>query len=391
MRILHLGKFYPPSHGGMERYLDHLARAQAAGGDEVLVLAHGNPGEQPLERPAPGLTVRRCATAFCVGGYAPVAPGLPLSLALALRRFRPEVVHVHAPNPAMLWAALWTALPPLRAPLVLHWHADVAFPAGRAPAAPVLACWRGVEALALRRARAVIATSRAYAMASAALAPHADRLHIVPSAIPDPGPDAAPLAPDDRAGADALRFLDALPGLRVVAVGRLAHYKGFEVLLRALERFEHAGLCLVGEGEQRRELETLAARPELAGRVQLAGALSNAALDACLRKAHVLCLPSTSRSEAFGLVLLEAMARGLPCVASDVAGSGMAEVLGQGEAGLLVPPGDTQALALALARLDADAALRETLGRAGRQRYLEHYDIVAVERATRAVYAAAQS
>lgn len=380
----------------METFLQHLALQQAAQGHEVLVLAHarGNassavPGAAPgMERPTPGLTVVRVGAPWLVGGYAPLAPAMPLAHLRALVSFRPQVLHVHAPNGAALWPALMRG----GAALVLHWHADVEFPPDRGPSPLLLSCWRGLESFVLGRSHAVIATSRAYLEASPALAPYRAKCHVAPLGLAEP---VAPTGcvPAGRsgegggAGEAALLFLDAAPGLRVVAVGRLAHYKGFRHLLQALLHAPEASLCLVGGGEQRPALEDfIAARPELAGRVLLAGELGDAALDACLRRAHVLCLPSLSRSEAFGMVLLEAMARGLPCVASDVPGSGMAEVLGQGRAGMLVPPGDAQTLALALQRLAQGGPLRQGLGLAGLERFGACYEISAVARRIDEVY-----
>lgn len=380
MRILHCGKFYPPHHGGMETFLDQLAQAQAAAGDEVLVLAHGS--APALEQPAPRLTVRRAPVAVTLGGYAPLAPTLPFLYFQALRRFRPQIIHVHAPNGAALWPALARFAD--HTPIVLHWHADVQFPVERKPSALLLACWQRLEALALRQADMVIATTQGYLDASPALAPHRSKCRVAPLGLAEPQ-DAPPL---NQAEADhpALRFLDSRPNLRVLAVGRIAHYKGFGLLMQALRAVPGASLCLVGEGEERPQLEALAAEPALLGRVHLAGGVSDAVLDACYRRSHVLCLPSLTRSEAFGMVLLEAMSRGLPCVAANVPGSGMAEVLDQGRAGLLVAPGSVEDLASALGRLATDPALRQRLALAGQERFAACYAMPQVARRIRALY-----
>lgn len=406
MRILHCGKFYPPHRGGMETFLGHLAQAQAAMDDEVLVLAHGGPPLGRLETIGPKLALRRAAVAFTLGGYAPVAPALPLHFLNALRRFRPQVIHVHAPNGAAIWPALLR--PFSAAPIVLHWHADVQFPPNRTPHPLLLRCWRRLESLALRRADAVIATSQAYLETSPELAPHRDKCRIVPLGLAEPSPSGSHPAQSSQQNAHtidsgldatressarlteadhpALRFLDSRRDLRLLAVGRLAHYKGFGLLLQALASTPGASLCLVGEGEERTALEAVARQPALRGRVHLAGALPNDVLDACYRRSHVLCLPSLSRSEAFGVVLLEAMCRGLACLATDVPGSGMAEVLDQGRAGLLVPPGSVEMLAQALARLVAEPDLARRLGQAGRERYAERYAMPRVAAKIRAVY-----
>ncbi len=376
MRILHCGKFFPPDRGGMETFLGDLTNAQAMAGDTVQVLAHAGSCPPGTVEPAPGLSVQRAAVLLALGGYAPVAPTLPFLYLQALRRFRPDVIHVHAPNGAALWPALLRS----RAPLVLHWHADVQFPQDRQPAPLLLACWRHVEGLVLRKADAIIATSHAYLDSSASLAGHRQKCRVVPLGLADA---AVPPLQDHP----ALRFLDSSPGLRVLAVGRLAHYKGFRLLCEAIEEVPEASLCIVGAGEVRAELEAVASGHGVRGRIHLAGELPDALLHACYHRSHVLCAPSLTRSEAFGMVLLEAMSRGLPCIATTVSGSGMSVVVQHGETGLLVRPGSVCELAQALRRLAADPELRARMGQAGRQRFREHFTIAEVARRIRAVYA----
>jgi glycosyltransferase involved in cell wall biosynthesis len=175
-------------------------------------------------------------------------------------------------------------------------------------------------------------------------------------------------------------------GVRLLAVGRLSYYKGFEVLLDALAQVPEASLLLVGEGEQRRALESRIADLGLGSRVRLAGHLDDATLEAAYQACDLFCLPSVDRAEAFGLVLLEAMRAGKPVLASDIPGSGVGTVVVDGETGLKVPPRDATALAVALRGLAADASLRAALGAAGRDRFEHHYRIDAVTRQWTALY-----
>ncbi len=379
MRILHCGKYFPPDRGGMETFLGDLAPAQAAAGHQVLVLA--NAGEVPAgrETPRPGLQVIRSRVAWTVGGYAPLAPALPLHFLRAALGFRPEVLHLHAPN----GAAFWLLLLGLGTPLVLHWHADVTFPPERRPPAALLAAWTWLERRLLGRADAVVATSPSYLASSPALAGFRDKCRVVPLGLADPAG-----GPEEEH--PAVNFLRVAPGLKVLCVGRLSHYKGLAVLCAAAAQVPEVSLCLVGEGEERPALEQAVARLGLGSRVLLAGGLSDAAKAACYAACDVLCLPSLSRSEAFGLVLLEAMARGKPCVASAVDGGGPGYVVQDGETGLLVPPGDAAALAAALRRLAGDGRLRARLGAAGRERFTDHFRIERVVAALDEVYAGAR-
>jgi glycosyltransferase involved in cell wall biosynthesis len=154
----------------------------------------------------------------------------------------------------------------------------------------------------------------------------------------------------------------------VVTAARLIRRKGLDDLIRAwpgvLAQVPDGRLEIAGDGPQKAALQSLALKCGVAGSVHFLGARSQSEFRELLRKARVFCLPS--RQEAFGLVLLEAMASGRPVVATRAAA--IPEVLG--EAGLLVPPGDSQALTEALGRALSDRALAGSLARAGRERAL---------------------
>ncbi len=150
-------------------------------------------------------------------------------------------------------------------------------------------------------------------------------------------------------------------------VGRLRHYKGLDVLLRALARLPGPRLVIAGEGPEGPRLRRLAARLGLGDRVRFAGNVSPADLPPLYRSADAFLLPATSPAEAFGIVLLEAMASGLPCITTEV-GTGTSWVVQDGVTGLVVPPSDPAALAGAIRRLAGDAALRARMGAAGRAR-----------------------
>ncbi len=184
------------------------------------------------------------------------------------------------------------------------------------------------------------------------------------------GVDLSRFAPSGRSTPDV-----AGQGMRVLAVGRLVEKKGFAVLLRALHRVDGVTARLLGTGPLDGPLRAEA--DALGGRVELAGARTHAELPAEYETAEVVVVPSVvdSAGDRDGLpnVLLEAMASGRPVIASDVAAVG--DAVEDGVSGLLVPPGDADALASALRRLRDDAGLRIALGAAARERVVERYDL----------------
>ncbi len=352
MRILHLGKFYPPAHGGMEVFLAALAEAQASGGAEVgvLVHAHDQPGDGKRSESA-GVEVWRVP----IWGsllYTPLSPAYPLWLKRILGRFKPQILHLHLPNPSAFWALFLSAA--RRLPWVVHWHSDVLVSAQidrRLSLAYRL--YAPFEQAVLARARRIVVSSPSYLESSLALARWRDKCSVVPLALAD---SVASALATPMAG-DSARWQKQ--GVRVLAVGRLTYYKGFEVLIRAAALCPEVQVAIVGEGERRAQLARLISDLGIAQRVKLLGGLSDHELQKLYRSADLFCLPSLERTEAFGVVLLEAMAAGKPIIASDIPGSGVGWVLQGNEAAMLVPPGDVTALSGALGKMSADS------GRAG--------------------------
>ncbi len=372
MRILHLGKYYAPQRGGIERHLQDLCEWLVANGHESSALVHQPAGQwrSALET-IEGVEVCRVG---CIAAplYTPLSPAMPWSLSKMIGRTNAQVLHLHLPNPSCFWALL---SPRARAlPWVIHWHADVSeeMPDWRVRAAYRIYRW--FERALLVRSVAIIATSRAYLDASKALSDCKYKVTVIPLGIAEAKVEMG-LAPE----------WPCRGGLRLLGVGRLSHYKGFAVLLDALARTPGASLVLIGKGEESSRLRALASQLGLNERITMLGELDDADLLAAYAAADVLILPSLDRSEAFGLVLLEAMRAGLAIIASDIPGSGVGHVIEAEKSGLLVRPGDVGALADALARI-AEPDFRRQLAEAGHQRWLEKFTLAKSAQSILSIY-----
>jgi glycosyltransferase involved in cell wall biosynthesis len=168
---------------------------------------------------------------------------------------------------------------------------------------------------------------------------------------------------------------------RIISIGRLVAFKGFEYLIDACADLAHRGLEftgeIIGDGPLRADLEARIRKLNLPGRVQLLGSLSQGAVLEKVRAADIFALASVidaqGASDVFPTVIIEAMAAARPVVSTRLAG--IPESVVDGETGLLVSPGDTMALAEALRRLIEDVKLRLNYGRAGRARIEQHFQI----------------
>ena len=371
MRILHIGKYYLPVHGGMERFLGDLVEAQRAAGHEVAVLvhAHGDTRGDPA-------WVMRCPV-WARLLFAPISPTFPFWLHRAIRRHRPDVIHIHMPNLSAFWALLVGAA--RRVPWVVHWHSDVEVSKpGLRAAYPHYFMF---ERALLERAEAVIATSVPYLDASRALAPVRAKCHVVPLGV---APARLPDIPPE--GQEALW---PASGFRLLAVGRLTYYKGFDTLLRAAVAEPAVQLVIVGEGEERGALQEILRAAGNPPRIRLAGAVDDATLHRLMASCDLYCLPSRERTEAFGVVLMEAMRYGKPLLVSDIPGSGVGWVARHGQNAVVVPMDDVPAWRAQLRDLAAAPAKRRMLGHLGRQRYAREFDIAPVAERIHAIYARA--
>ena len=161
----------------------------------------------------------------------------------------------------------------------------------------------------------------------------------------------------------------------ILCVGRLARGKGQDVLIAAVNLLRREGhpvsLRLIGDGDQRAALERLTASHGLNGTVVFEGWQNADRVHACYQQADLFALASAA--EGIPVVLMEAMAMEVPCIATDV--MGIPELIRHEVDGLLVPSPDAEAFAHAIARLVTDVELRLRLGKAGRQRVLDQYDL----------------
>ncbi|MBC8254452.1 MAG: glycosyltransferase [Ardenticatenia bacterium] len=352
MDILHLYKDYHPVLGGIENHMKVLAEAQVAAGTQVTVLVC-SPGRRTQVETLNGVRIIKA------GRLATVA-SMPLSLAqlLALRRMKPDVVHIHSPYPLGEMANwLWGR----GRATVITYHSDVVRQRG----------WLRLYAPVLRRVLEavdrIIVDSQPYIDTSTWLQAVRHKCVAVPIGV-----DAQRFVPSPRTPLDK-------PA--VLFVGRLRYYKGLDVLLRALASTPEIQLLVVGDGPMRGVWEALAQELGLSDQVCFAGDVDDADLPRWYQKADVFVLPSNSRAEAYGIVLLEAMASGLPCIATEL-GTGTSWIVQDGTTGIVVPPEDPLALAGAMAGLLEDPDLCRSMGRAGRERVERHFS---VERMTRGV------
>jgi rhamnosyl/mannosyltransferase len=364
VRVVHIFKdFYPPTTGGIEQHMRLLCSGLARHVEVSVLVPSRSFGRR--QEWVDGIEIIRVPE---FGRYlsAPLCPTMPGEL----RRLAPDVVHLHFPNPTGDLAYL---LGGWRAPVVMTYHADIAKPR------PALWLYRPVFRRIERHVRRIIVSSDAYLESSRVLSRQRAKCVVIPFGI---DPEAFVLRARESQAVERLAEKHGRP--LALFLGVLRPYKGLQILLQAMTKVR-GQLLIVGRGAHRTELEALAHRLGVADRVTFVGEVSETARRVLLHACDVFVLPALDRRESFGIAQLEAMACGKPVVSSDLP-TGVRVVNRHGKTGLLVPPGDPDALAGALNCLLGDEAVRVELGRAARMRVEREFAPEAMIDRTLAVY-----
>lgn len=342
LKILHVGKFYPPHKGGIESHVQVLCRQLQKVADIQVLVANENSNDEECWDGQVKI-VRAGAR-----GKISSAP-LCFSMPRKIKQARANLIHIHLPNPPAVLALLASGY---RGPVVITYHSDIVRQRFMGKA------FEPFLRRLLSRSAAIVVSSPRYIETSPILRDYKDRCHLIPFGV----------------SLDQFNALDSggIAGIRerfgsrlIVSVGRLIYYKGFEYLIAAMKDID-GHLLIIGDGPLRQQLESQVERLGIQHKVTLLGEFQGD-ITAYFRAAEVFVLPSVARSEAFGIVQLEAMACGKPVVNTSL-DSGVPWVSQDGVTGITVPPKDPAALADAINTLLDDEALRTKYGNAARQR-----------------------
>jgi glycosyltransferase involved in cell wall biosynthesis len=363
LKVVQIGKYYPPHVGGIETHLQALCDGLKETHDVQVFVAGDR--RRDVDTIVDGVAVHRLGIQFKIAGTA-VCPTMPWKI----RRAGADIVHIHLPNPAGVVALLASGY---RGPLVGTWHSDVVRQRRLAK------MFEPIQRRFLANCDALIATSPNYVESSPDLSRLRKRTVVIPYGIALEDyrdPPAAAVA--------AIKHGRLRPFL--IAVGRLVYYKGFEHLIRAMAQID-ATLLLVGDGPLRHSLQSAADEAGVASRIEFLGEMQPRDIVPYYHAADLFVLPSIARSEAFGIVQLEAMACGKPVVNTNLA-SGVPFASLDGVTGITVHPASADALANGINRLLGDDRLRAAYGEAARRRVQSEFTLDTMVQRTRELYEA---
>jgi glycosyltransferase involved in cell wall biosynthesis len=359
LRVLHVGKYYPPYRGGMESHLEVLSHELKGKVDLKVIVA--NSGFRTTTDLVDGVDVTRVGKLFDLSS-APVCP----RLVSEIRKTKADIIHIHWPNPTAVLAYLASGH---RGRLVFTYHSDIVRQRKMAVAfMPILRH-------ALKKAAAIIVSSPNYIESSDVLPEFRSRCRVIPFGV----------SADffNQVDFDEMKKIQERYGPRIVlGVGRMVFYKGFEHLVRAMVLVD-GHLLIIGKGPLREYLSQLALELGVGDRVTLLSEVDD--VRPYYHAADVFALSSVMRSEAFGIVQLEAMACGKPVINTHL-NSGVTFVSPHGVSGLTVRPADSVALGNGINQLLDQPEWRAELGEGARQRVAHNFTVERMVQSTFELY-----
>jgi len=336
-KILQLGKFYP-IRGGVEKVMYDLMTGLAERGIHCDMLC-------AVEGPSETIRLNEKASLICCHAVVKAAatmisPAMVWKLRQICREY--DIIHVHHPDPM---ACLALFLSGYKGRVVLHWHSDIL------KQKFLLQLYRPLQRWLINRAEWIVGTTPLYLQESPYLSDVQAKTSCVPIGILPPV--------TSHAAAAAIRA--QYPGKKIVfSLGRLVEYKGFEHLIEAARYLDDQFIILIGgDGPLKEKLQADIDRLDVASKVKLLGSLNDDELPAYYEACDLFCLSSVYKTEAFGIVQIEAMSYGKPVVATTIKGSGVHWVNAEGISGLNAPCGNARKLAQAITAVTQPAAYEQ--------------------------------
>jgi rhamnosyl/mannosyltransferase len=355
-KLIQLGKYYYPEPGGMETHLYDLC-SQLKDKFDIQVFA-ANTKPKTITEIVDGVIVTRIANWGQLFS-SPICPTFPYHLS-RLNGDRDTIIQLHMPNP-MAHIAYCLAKPSGR--LIVMWHSDII----RQKTISKFFYNKHLFHL-LDCADCIIATSPNYVKYSAFLKEYADKCVVVPLGI---NPEKFE---NSRAVQLSATMIRQKYGNRIVLfVGRFTYYKGLEILLKSAKDV-NGKILLVGDGPLKNKIKKLIKRLNLGSKVFLIHHVSHEELVSFYHACDIFVLPSNRRSEAFGVVQLEAMICCKPPISTNLK-TGVPWVNLNEKTGLIIPENEPAKLTEAINYLLENEDIRRRLGKTGRLRVLENFTL----------------
>ena len=356
LRVLQVNKLYYPAIGGIERVVQQIAEGLSEEVDmHVLVCSDTIQYKKEILN---GVHITRLPKLFQFGSL-PIPFGFNMTLHHLSKT--QDIIHLHMPFPLGDIACLLSGF---QGKIIVWWHSDVV------RQKKMMRLYKPVMLQMLKRADAIVVATKGHIEGSSYLKPFREKCVVIPFGVDQKVEQAADLywmqqtKPKETGNTNKI--------VKFLFVGRLVYYKGCDVLLKAFSYVQGAELEIVGEGILEEECKSIVDAYGIQNKVHFCGKLTEIELFQKYAECDVLVLPSVARSEAFGLVQIEAMAFGKPIINTKLP-SGVPMVSLHGETGLTVEQGSQEQLIVAMQWMIDHPEERIQMGIKARERMKAEY------------------
>ena len=352
MKVLQLGKFYPIK-GGVEKVMFDLMLGLSIEGVECDMLCAAY-HEKGFVREMPNKSKLMVMNTLKEVAATMISPQMVTKLRQIAKEY--DIIHVHHPDPM---AALALFCSGYKGKVVLHWHSDIL------KQKSLLKFYLPLQNWLIRRADVIVGTTPVYVKESPYLQEVQHKITYLPIGV-------------NRVESPVKNRIDLKKkyhGKHIVfSLGRLVPYKGFEYLIEAAKLLDDDYVVLIGgTGPLRDELQTRIDSLGLQERVKLLGYVSDVDLPAYYEACNLFCMSSVMKTEAFGIVQIEAMSCGKPVVATKIPQSGVSWVNEHGVSGLNAEPRNAEDLAACIRNILQDDKEYRRFSQGALNRYREMF------------------
>lgn len=353
MKILQVNKLYWPWIGGMEKIVQQIAEGLNSRDDLEIEVLCCQPRGKKRDEEINGVKIWRASS---LGIFL----GMPISLDF-FKSFKKlsqkaDIIDIHHPFP-LAGIAVFFFKP--KAKIVIHYHSDIV----RQRAVSFFI--KPLMSHMLRRAERIIVSNDNLVKSSPCLARFEKKCEVIPFGVD--------LKKFDSCAWGKVEGYRKKYGDFILFVGRLSYYKGVDYLLRAMKKVD-ANLIIVGTGKLEEKLKWLSRKIGIEDKIIFLGKVGDDELVDLYNACAVFALPSIYKSEAFGIVLIEAMACGKPIVSTEL-GTGTSWVNQNRKTGFVVEPGNAKSLTTAINKILKDRGLAKEFGENARKRVIREFTL----------------
>lgn len=350
MKVLHLGKFCPPTEGGIENFSYDLIEYLNKKGINTDLICFG---ESTKKFNYKNFNILQCKMISKIQS-APLSYDYYRIFNEVEKNY--DIIHIHSPNTLAEVLTLNS-----NKKIIIHWHSDIV------KQKLLYFFYKVIQKIVIKKSDIIICTSQEYLNKSDQLKNFKNKVVIIPLGLNQDRLKVYSFGEDN----DINFQFEKIKGKKIVlSVGRLVIHKGFKYLIKAGKYIsEDAVILIVGGGPLYQNLKKMVVSEKLENKVFLLGPIGSIKIKYLLKFCDIFCLPSIM--ESFGLVLLEALYFGKPLITTNLEKSGMNYINHDGITGLIVPPKDPVSLANAINKLLSDKKMYETFSKNALDRFKE--------------------